>query len=96
VLTPAAPLFFACIGGLSGLVERLIAANPQVIGFRLQGWTLLHLVVHEGQIEVARLLLAHGADINARPDSATPPHIASLQSHVERPVDEQFRGARKN
>jgi ankyrin repeat protein len=83
-------------------VERLIAANPQLIGFRLQGWTLLHLVVHEEQIEVARLLLAHGADINARPDSATPPHIASLQSHVERPVDgsleelEKIENSRQN
>ena len=33
------------------------------------------------------LVLAHGADINSRPDYATPPHTASLQSHVERPVD---------
>jgi ankyrin repeat protein len=58
--------------------------------------------VHEEQIEVARLLLAHGADINARPDSATPPHIASLQSHVERPVDgsleelEKIENSRQN
>jgi ankyrin repeat protein len=87
VLTPAAPIFVASIIGLSGLVERLMVANPQAIGFRIQGWTLLHYVVHEKKIEVARLLLAHGADINARPDSATPPHIASLQRHVERPVD---------
>jgi ankyrin repeat protein len=87
-LTPAASFFFACMGGLSGVAERLIVPNqPQVLEFRLQGWTLLHRVVHSKQIEVARLLLAHGADINARPDSATSPHIASLQNHVESPVD---------
>jgi ankyrin repeat protein len=88
VLTPAAPIFVAGIFGLSGQVERLIAANPQLIGFRLQGgWTLLHLVTQDDHIEFARLLLAHGADINARPDSATAPRVDSLQSHVERPVD---------
>ena len=88
VLTPAAPFFFACAAGLSGLAERLIISNqPQVVGFRLQGWTLLHCMVQEKQIKLARLLLAHGADINSRPDYATPPHIASLQSHVDMPVD---------
>ena len=87
VLSPAAPFFLAGMTGLSGLAERLIATNqPQVTGFRLHGWTLLHLMVEENKIEVARLLLAHGADINSRPDYANPPHIASLQSHVERPV----------
>ncbi|KAN0141757.1 hypothetical protein V8E53_000219 [Lactarius tabidus] len=105
VLIPAAALFFACMGGFSGLVERLIVPNqPQVTRFRFQGWTLLHLVVLAGEehIEVARLLLVHGADINARPDSATPPHIASCQSHVERPMDgsleelEKIENSRQN
>ena len=88
VLTPATPFYFACVAGLSGLAERLIVTNqPQVIGFRLQGWTLLHFTVQEKDIRVARLLLAHGADINSCPDHATPPHIASPQSHIERPVN---------
>jgi ankyrin repeat protein len=88
VLTPAALLIFAGVIGFSGLAERLIVANqPQAIGSRFQGWTQLHLVVRFEGIEVARLLLAHGADINSRPDYATSPHIASLQSHIERPVD---------
>ena len=88
VLSPAAPFFVACAAGFSGLAERLIVSNqPQVIGFRLQGWTLLHIMVHKNKKGVARLLLAHGADINSRPDYATPLHIASLQSPVERPVE---------
>jgi ankyrin repeat protein len=102
VLTSAAPIFIAGSTGLGGQVERLMAANPQVIGLRLHGWTLLHLVVQEERTEVARLLLAHGVDINARPDSVTPPHIASLQSRVERPVDgnleelEKIENSRRN
>ena len=85
VLTPAAPLFVAGTGGLIGLTERLML--PDQIGFRAQGWTLLHSVVHLNHIEVARLLLAHGADINSRRDCANPPHIASFQSRLERPTD---------
>ena len=72
------------------LAERLIVSNQQqIIGFRLQGWSLLHFMVKAERIEVARSLLAHGADINSHRDHGTSPHITSLQlqSHVERPVD---------
>ena len=84
VLSPAAPLFMAATGGLRGLAERLMVTNQYE--FRVQGWTVLHLVVHENYMEIARLLLSHGADINSRRDYETPPHISSLQSHVERPL----------
>ena len=91
VLSPAAPFILAREAGFGGLAERVLVSNqPQVIGFRLQGWTLLHLMVEREQIESARLLLVYGADINSRPDYATPPHIASLQRHVERPADGSF------
>jgi ankyrin repeat protein len=87
VLTPAAPFTFAFEYGLNGVAEWLIVANqPQVIGCRFHGWTLLHLAVHDKHIEAARLLLAHGADINSRKDYRTPPHITSLQSQSERSV----------
>jgi ankyrin repeat protein len=88
VLTPAFPFSVAVKLGLSGLAERLIVANPQqVTGFRFHGCTLLHLAVRDEAIEVARLLVAHGADINSRPDHPTPPHIASPQRHSERLLD---------
>ena len=95
LLSPAAPFYFAAISGLNGLAERLIVAKtPQVLNFCGHKGTLLHLAVREGHIEAARLLLAHGADINSRNDYATPPRIASLQrysqgleSHSEWPLD---------
>ena len=94
VLTIAAPFFVAGQIGLRCLAERLIVSNQQqIIGLRVQGWTLLHLIVgfEDFDVGIAQLLLAHGADVNSHPDYATrtPPHIASLQSqsHVERLVD---------
>ena len=97
VLTSAAPFFVAGQGGLRCLAERLIVSNQQqIIGFQVHGWTLLHLHLimannDSEHVEIARLLLSYGADINSRPEYATrsPPHIASLQSqsHVERLVD---------
>ena len=95
VLSPAATFYLAAILGLSGLAERLIVAKkPQVLGFCGHNGTLLHLAVREGRFKTARLLLAHGADVNSRIDYATPPRIASpqrhsqgLESHSERPLD---------
>jgi hypothetical protein len=85
VPTPPFPFSVAVKLGLSGLAERLIVANPsQVTGFRFHGCTLLHLAVRDNAIEVARLLLAHGANINSRLDHPTPPHIASPQRHSEK------------
>jgi ankyrin repeat protein len=98
MLTPAFPLSVAAKFGLSGLAKRLIVANPQVTGYRFYGCTLLHLAVRDEETEVARLLLAHGADINSRqdyptPPHITPPHIASPQHHSERLLDGSLDGS---
>jgi ankyrin repeat protein len=91
VVTAAAPFTFALEYELNGVAERLIVANQlQVIGCRFHGWTLLHSAVYDRKIEGARLLLAHGADINSRKDYRTPPHITSVQSHFEGPVEGSF------
>ena len=94
VLSPAVPFYFAAISGLSGLAERLIVAKRlQILSFCGHKGTLLHLAVRERHIKTARLLLAHGADINSRQDCVTP-RISSLQgysqgleSHPERLLD---------
>ena len=85
VLTPAATFFFACQHRLRRLAERLIVSNQQqIIGFRAYGWPLLHWVVSVRLIEAARLLLAHGADINSRINYATQ---SPLELFVVRPGD---------
>lgn len=49
-----------------------------------EGWTLLHTAVYEGQQAVAELLLANGADINAKAtDGYTPLHSAALSYKKE-------------
>jgi hypothetical protein len=84
---PRSPLHFAAGRGFCGLVKRLIIKHPEQINI----WdgkygTPLHESVHEGQIEVAKLLLAHNADINSRSAdnyNSTPLHTALLEGHLE-------------
>ena len=83
-LRPEAPLFIAAEWGISGLTERLIIKQPQAIHFCSTYGTPLHHSVLVGHIEVARLLLAHGADINSRSaDNSNPLHIALQEGHLE-------------
>ena len=64
------------------LVERPASANE----FAYDGWTPLHLAVFFGHTEAARLLLAAGAEMNARSRNSignTPLHAAVAGGHVE-------------
>ena len=84
VISPAIPLYLAARLGLHGLAERLIAKLPQAIDFRGPAGTPLHISVQEGHMNVIKLLLAHGADINSlAADNSTPLHIALQQGHLE-------------
>lgn len=48
-------------------VSDLLAAEPVLVHTHSsEGWTLLHLATHYGHSQVAAMLLAHGADVNAR------------------------------
>jgi ankyrin repeat protein len=82
------PLHFAAGRGFCGLVKRLIIKHPEQLN-HLGGkyGTPLHESVHEGQIKVVKLLLAHNADINSRcanrDNFFTPLHIAVLQGHLD-------------
>ena len=73
---PAAPLYFAVERGFRGLVERLVVKYPQ----QVNAWggecgTPLHASALRGRIEVARLLVANGADVNSRSSfEGTPLH----------------------
>ena len=65
-LTSATPLYYAALCGFRGLVERLAVKNPQYVNT----WggfcgTPLHASLIGGYVEVAKLLIGRGADINA-------------------------------
>ena len=86
VPNPAAPLYFAACRGFRGLVERLLIKHPrQVSALGGRYGTPLHASVLGGHIEVAQLLLMHGANIedSSCADNQTPLHIASQRGHLE-------------
>lgn len=76
----------------AGLLERAqeqIRMDPALVNaYSHDGWTPLHLASFFGHPEVARLLLAHGAEVNARSRSTrfakenTPLHAAAANRQV--------------
>ena len=51
---------------------------------RPEGWTSLHLAAQEGKLETVKLLIQHGAEIEARSnDRRTPMHLACLKGHAD-------------
>ena len=85
MLPSTATLYFAALLGFHGLVERLVVKQPQQVHL-LGGHcgTPLHASVYGGHIEVAQLLLAHGADINSRSAlDLTPLHITSEMGYLK-------------
>lgn len=77
-------LFEASALGRIDRVRALLADDPALVrGHSHDGWTALHLAAFFGHPEVARELLARGADVNARSQSArfaksnTPLHAAA-------------------
>ncbi|CEJ82051.1 hypothetical protein VHEMI02142 [[Torrubiella] hemipterigena] len=59
--------------------NALAVQDPVTVDARLYNeWTALHAAVHHGNIEVAQLLLKHGASINklGGPEDKTPLHMA--------------------
>jgi uncharacterized protein len=73
-------VFAASMAGAKDRVLELIGANPELVNsYSDDGWTPLHLACFFGQPEVARALLAKGADVHARghnPMENTPLHAA--------------------
>lgn len=73
-------VFLASALGDLDRVRALLQDEPDLIAaYSEDGWTPLHLAAHFGSTEVAELLLAHGADVEARSRSRegnTPLHAA--------------------
>ncbi len=82
-------VFEAAALGLSDRVSEFLSTDPSLAtAYSHDGWTPLHLASFFGQKEVAGVLLAHGADVNARSRSTrfakenTPLHAAAANRQV--------------
>lgn len=82
-------VFEASALGLSDRVGEFLGADPSLANtYSHDGWTPLHLASFFGRKEVAGVLLAHGADVNARSRSTrfarenTPLHAAAANKQV--------------
>jgi ankyrin repeat protein len=84
-------LFFeACAKGDLDALRNFLAVDPSLVrahhpDMPYPDATGLHAVAVRGHVDAVRLLLAHGADVNAREtaDNATPLHWAAGQNKVE-------------
>ena len=68
-LLPGEDRLSVCEAAAFGRAERLralLAADASQASERYEGFTPLHLAIFGGQAESCRILVAHGADVNAR------------------------------
>jgi ankyrin repeat protein len=74
-------VFAACMAGAPDRVVELIGREPELIkSYSHDGWTPLHLACFFGQPSVAEMLIALGAEVNARSHNGmqnTPLHAAA-------------------
>ena len=85
-----AAFFEACEKGDVGILGDLLAKDPTLIRTEkvnadYGGWTGLHTAAQGGRVEAVRLLLARGADPNAREagDNTYPLHWAAARKNVD-------------
>ena len=77
-----ADLGYAVRNDESGVVERLLAMGDDPVGPVERGWTPLHVAAYTGHADVARLLIARGADINrVTPEGWAPWMLAWRERH---------------
>jgi hypothetical protein len=70
----AAPLYYAALCGFRGLVEHLIAIHPEAINFKGGNHgSAVNSALMKGHVEIAMLLLEHGADVNTMDSRGLPP-----------------------
>jgi ankyrin repeat protein len=78
------PLYYVAGRGFVGMAKRLISRCPQDVNVHHDHRTPLHAAAEWGNIEVSRLLLGYGADIDiGGPMGQTPLHLASRCGHLD-------------
>jgi hypothetical protein len=79
-------LHFCSREGLTSSVKRLLSIRNINVNVKddLSGSTPLHWAARNGHIEIARLILQNGAEVNVRNNGGrTPLHWAAIQGHVD-------------
>ena len=82
----ATALYYAALCGFNGLVNYLIITHGEDVHAKCGNrGSPLHAASYKGNLDVVRLLLAHGVDINTTSDEigSTPLHQASLSGEVD-------------
>ena len=72
----------ARVGNIEAVKQHLAAGTD--VNANIEGWTPLHDAVSRGHKEITELLIAKGADVNAKDKRrGTPLHNAAQQGHKE-------------
>ena len=79
----------AAIYGDFDTVTKFLETDPSLVSERDEyGFTALHEVAGEHYVKMVELLIANGADVNAKNDSGiTPLHLAAYEQNVQLLID---------
>jgi hypothetical protein len=79
-------LHYCAENGLTTSVKRLLSIRNinKYVKDDWNGWTPLHDAAYNGHVEIVRLLLQNGAELNARSnEGSTPLHIAARHGNID-------------
>ncbi len=84
-ITITSPLWVATSNANYDTVKALLEADADANLIDKDGWSPLLLAATNGECQICRLLIEHGAEVNFRDDAWgwSPIHIAALHGHVD-------------
>lgn len=82
--TELTPLYYAALFGFGDLARRLIVTHRENVDASFHKWTPLHVASEGGHVGAVRVLLNHGARMDAQlDDNRTPLDLASRYGHLK-------------